>query len=526
MCRHPASPIRARPREVLAVLAQNRSNKKIVDELGMRANTVRVHVAAILKILDAETATRRRAPSRAWDCWATAAQRAAWPLYLRPRAAPRRPPIGKTPAVPHQPRSPKDAILAIDFGTSNSTVGHPTAAGPALLTVEDDHVTIPSAIFFNIEEERMQFGRDAIAAYTRHYEGRLLRALKSVLGSALIDETTAVGNHRIAFKDIIGLFLGHLKAKAEAQLGRASEAVILGRPVWFVDNDAMRDKAAQDQLAAIARSCGFKHVEFQYEPIAAALDYESRVRREELALIADLGGGTADISIVRVSPARHLQADRQADVLANAGVHIGGTDYDKRLSLRQVMPHLGYKSPLREHPNRELPAAPYFDLATWHRIALLNGNGPASFLKDMQHMAAQPALVHRLLRVVRERSGHLLAGDVEQAKIALSDNARATLALPYVDDGLAIEFSRPDFEAATADETEQIAASIRDCLCQAGVAATAINTLFLTGGTSAIPAVRAACQATVPQARLAEGDRFGSVGLGLTIHAGVVGGAR
>lgn len=428
--------------------------------------------------------------------------------------------------MPHQTRSAKNNILAIDFGTSNSTVGCPTAAGPALLAVEDAHVTIPSAIFFNIEEERMQFGRDAIAAYTQHYEGRLLRALKSVLGSALIDETTPIGNHRIAFKDIIGLFLRHLKAKAEAQTGHEADTVILGRPVWFVDNDAKRDRTAQDQLAAIARSCGFKHMDFQYEPIAAALDYESRVAKEELALIADLGGGTSDISIVRVSPQRHLQADRKADVLANAGVHIGGTDYDKKLSLQQVMPHLGYKTHQREHPGRELPASVYFDLATWHRIVLLNGNGPATFLKDMQHMAAQPALVHRLLRVVRERSGHQLAGDVEKAKIALSDSQRATLELPYIDDSLAIDFSRPAFEAATAEDTEKIAASIRDCLQQAGVAADAIATLFLTGGTSAIPAVRAACQATVPQATLVEGDRFGSVGLGLTIHAGVVSGVR
>ncbi|MDD5248685.1 MAG: Hsp70 family protein [Rhodocyclaceae bacterium] len=428
--------------------------------------------------------------------------------------------------MPDKTRSHRDDILAIDFGTSNSTVGHATPAGAVLLAVEDRHVTIPSAIFFNIEEERLQFGRDAIAAYTQHYEGRLLRALKSVLGSALIDETTPIGSHRIAFKDIIGLFLRHLKAKAEAQLGREVEAAVLGRPVWFVDNDAKRDKTAQDQLEAIARSCGFKHVDFQYEPIAAALDYESRVAKDELALIADLGGGTADISIVNVSPARHRKADRKADVLANAGVHVGGTDYDKRLSLQQVMPHLGYKTCQREHPGRELPASVYFDLATWHRIVLLNGNGSATFLKEMQHLAAQPALVHRLQRVVRERSGHQLAGDVETAKIALSESQRATLELPYVDADLAIELSRPGFEAATAGETRKITDSIGECLRQAGVAPGAIATLFLTGGTSAIPAVRAACRATVPQAKLVEGDRFGSVGLGLAIHAGVQAGAH
>lgn len=421
----------------------------------------------------------------------------------------------------HRPISPRNNILAIDFGTSNSTVGYPTPAGPVLVEVEGAHVTIPSAIFFNTEDECVQFGRGAIEAYTQHYEGRLLRALKSVLGSALIEDTTPIGGNQIAFKDIIGLFLRHLKTRAEEKIGHGVDEVILGRPVWFVDNDVQKDKTAQDQLEAIARQCGFRQVDFQYEPIAAALDYESRVSGEELALIADLGGGTADISIVRVSPAHHLKVDRKADVLANAGVHVGGTDYDKELSLHQVMPHLGYKTGQRQHPGRELPSSAYFDLATWHRIVLLNGNSAATFLKDLHYLAAQPALVHRLLRVVREQTGHQLAGDVERAKIALSDQDLARLDLPYVDEDLNIGLSRAVFEAATSAQTQKIAASIHECLKQAGVKPAAITTLFLTGGTSAIPAVRGACQATVPHARLVEGDRFGSVGIGLTIHAGI-----
>jgi hypothetical chaperone protein len=419
-------------------------------------------------------------------------------------------------------RAQRDQILAIDFGTSNSTVGRLASSGPELVQLEDGNVTIPSAIFFNTEEECVQFGRNAIAAYTQHYEGRLLRALKSVLGSSLIDEATPIGRQEIAFKDIIVLFMRHLKATAEARIGKAAEEVVLGRPVRFVDNDDQRDKAAQDQLEAIARSCGFKHVDFQYEPIAAALDYESRVVTEELALIADLGGGTSDISIVRVSPADHLKADRRGDVLANAGVHIGGTDYDKKLSLHQVMPHLGYKTRLREHPTRELPSSVYFDLATWHRIVLLNGNRSATFIKDLHYMADQPVLVHRLLRVVREHTGHQLAGDVEAAKIVLSERDHTRMDLPYVDEDLGIELSRAAFEDATRAETQKIADCIRDCLRQAGVAPQAITTLFLTGGTSAIPAVHAACRAMVPNAKVVEGDRFGSVGLGLTIYAGIL----
>ncbi len=414
-----------------------------------------------------------------------------------------------------------NTLLAIDFGTSNSTVGYPTPTGPQLLTLEDDQLTIPSAIFFNLEDECVQFGRAGIAAYTQHYEGRLLRALKSVLGSSLIDEATPIGNDQVAFKDIIGLFLRHLKTRAETHIGGSVDSVILGRPVWFVDNDVERDQVAQNQLEGIARRCGFSHVEFQYEPIAAALDYESRVSGEELALIADLGGGTADMSIVRVSPTRHLRLDRRGDVLSNTGVHVGGTDYDKRLSLDQVMPHLGYKTRLRTDPTRELPSSVYFDLATWHRIALLQGNSSSTFLKDMHYMAEQPELVHRLLRIVREQTGHELAGDVEKIKIALSDQERAAMSLPYVDEDLRIELSRTAFEQATRSETEKIAESIRECIRQAGVTPAAITTLFLTGGTSAIPAVRLACTDTVPKAKVVEGDRFGSVGVGLTIHAGL-----
>lgn len=165
-----------------------------------------------------------------------------------------------------RPRSPKSSILAIDFGTSNSTVGYPTPSGPRLVEVEGCHVTIPSAIFFNVEEECVQFGRDAIDAYTRHYEGRLLRALKSVLGSALINEATDIGGQQITFKDVIGSFIGHLKTRAEEAIGHGVDEVILGRPIWFIDNDAEKDRAAQDQLEAIARGCGFRHVNSSTSP--------------------------------------------------------------------------------------------------------------------------------------------------------------------------------------------------------------------------------------------------------------------
>lgn len=411
-------------------------------------------------------------------------------------------------------------IIAIDFGTSNSTVGFPSSRGPNLIEVEDGNLTIPSAIFFNLEEDKIQYGRTAIQAYTSHYDGRLLRALKSTLGSNLIEESTQIGERQFSIKDIIAKFLRHLKYIAETAIGSQIDDVVLGRPVWFVDDDLARDRMAQDQLKQIANACGFQNVYFQYEPIAAALDYESRIDCEELALVADIGGGTSDFSIVRVSPKGRTRLDRRTDVLASTGVHVGGTDFDKYLSLAQIMPHLGFRSFQRLRPELQLPSAIYFDLATWHRIAFLYNRKVLTSLKEMHILAAEPHLVHRLIRVVRERTGHQLAGDIESAKMALSQRSEIEINLPYIDDQLAITVSNSIFEEATREQTTRISSAIMDCVKRAGVLPVQIDTLFLTGGTSSIPFVRDCCINAVPNAKLVDGDKFGSVGLGLTIEAG------
>jgi len=417
-------------------------------------------------------------------------------------------------------------IIAIDFGTSNSTVGYPTDHGPKLLDLELGSPITPSAVFYNLEENTIQYGRSAISAYLNHYDGRLLRALKSTLGSALIDESTKIGDKNVRIRDIIRKFIGHLRQVAESATNLEAEDVLLGRPVWFIDNDPTKDRLAENQLRDIAIGCGFKDIHFQYEPIAAAIDYESRVDREELALVADIGGGTSDFSLVRVSPDSRTKLDRKSDVLSNSGVHVGGTDFDKYLSLAHVMHHLGYKSHQKLRPELQLPSSIYFDLATWHRIALLYNNRILSSLKELHSLAAQPELVHRLIRVVRERTGHQLAGDVERAKISLSQDDEVTLALPYVDDQLRIKISASELAHASGELIARISASILDCLKKASVRPGSIQTLFLTGGTSSIPFVRDCCMHAVPNATLVEGDKLGSVGLGLTIEAGLRGGSH
>ncbi|HSC79447.1 MAG TPA: Hsp70 family protein [Chitinolyticbacter sp.] len=405
----------------------------------------------------------------------------------------------------------------IDFGTSNSTAAHYTTQGPRLLALEDGKVTLPSAVFFNLDEDSLAFGRAALTEYLEGYEGRLMRSMKSLLGSSLIDQGTEVAGRMLSFKSLIGCFIGELKRRAEQQAGTAFDAVVLGRPVRFVDDNDAADALAERTLADIARELGFAEVSFQFEPIAAAHAYEEDITREELTLVVDIGGGTSDFSLVRLSPERRGKADRSSDLLASSGVHVGGTDLDKRLSLAAIMPELGLGAALKN--GALFPSSVFFQLATWHTINFAYTRKTWRTLQELAPEVTDAARFNRLLAVVRQQSAHHLAMRVEDAKIALSAAATVDLPLPEVDDALRLDLARGTFENAIADELAAIGNAADAALTQAGIRADDIDTLFFTGGASAVPALRAALAARFPAARAVEGDAYGSVGAGLAVVA-------
>jgi hypothetical chaperone protein len=409
------------------------------------------------------------------------------------------------------------SACGIDFGTSNSTAGIVRPDGAILLALEDQKLTLPSAVFYNHEEERWAYGRAALAEYLEGYEGRLMRSMKSLLGSSLMDAGTEIGGRHLSFKNLIGQLIGEVKTRAEQSAGQQFDAVVLGRPVRFVDDDDAADAAAEATLAEIAAGLGFKEVSFQFEPIAAAHDYEQRIEREELVLVIDIGGGTSDFSLVRLSPQRRGIADRSSDLLASGGVHIGGTDFDKRLSLACVMPELGMGSRLVN--NAELPNSVFFHLATWHTINFAYTRKMWRSFQDISRDVIDNVRFERLLNVIRSQAGHHLAMRVEEAKIALSEGAQFALDLVEAEKGLVAQIERHQFEEAIAQETARICTAAEATLTQAGIAASQIDTLFFTGGSSAVPALRAALAAQFPAARAVEGDHFGSVGCGLAVVA-------
>lgn len=412
----------------------------------------------------------------------------------------------------------------LDFGTSNTTLGVVTDGAPRLAALEGSHVTLPSAAFFGPRDgvrpsdPAPRIGRAAIAAYLDGEDGRLMRALKSVLGTALIDETTLIGRNRVGFRDVIARFLAEVRRRAEADLGRELGDVVLGRPVQFVTDDAAANDRAEAALGDIARSVGFRNIAFQFEPVAAALEYERSLDREELALVADIGGGTSDFTVIRLGPQRAAREERGADVLANEGVRIGGTDFDSKLSLATVMPLLGYRTPLLRE-GLDVPSWYYFDLATWSRINLLYQPNVIAGLAGVRRQARQPELIERLIHVLHEHAGHGLLMIVEQAKITLSDALTATMALDAIERGLTETVGRDRFVSATQALADGIAARIADCLTAAGTTADQIDAVFLTGGSTSLPHVRRAILACVPGARAMDGDRFGAVGLGLGLDA-------
>ena len=428
--------------------------------------------------------------------------------------------------------SSSPSFAAIDFGTSNSAIALPVGAGDVeLVELEPGHRTMPTAVFYRADvragdpegSDRL-FGRAAVAAYVEGVDGRLMRSMKSILGSSLVEQSTDVGGGRgVKYLDIIAGYLRHLKRRAEARAGGPISRLVLGRPVFFVDGEPERDAAAQAALESAARQVGFREVLFQYEPIAAALDHEQRIDREQLVLVADIGGGTSDFSLVRVGPQRRAASDRRSDILGNHGVHIAGTDFDRHVELGSILPLMGYRSTgptgrAGEAP-REVPSGIYFDLATWHLINTVYTPARVAELRSMRSWYGDARHHARLMQVLEERLGHALAGAAEQAKIDVATDGRALIDLDLVEAGLQAELAEAQAASVLETDLARIVDAARDTLQQAGLAAERVDVVYFTGGSTGLRPLVERIAAVFPRAQSVRGDRFASVAHGLGVFA-------
>lgn len=350
-----------------------------------------------------------------------------------------------------------------------------------------------------------------------------MRSMKSILGSSLAEQSTEVGAGRsVRYLDVVSSYLRHLKTLAERQADAPLERAVLGRPVYFVDGDPARDAQAQQALENAARAVGLRELSFQYEPIAAALDFEQTTTREQLVLVADIGGGTSDFSLVRVGPERRHRPDRRDDILANHGVHVAGTDFDRQIELASILPLCGYKGlgPARpgETP-REVPSRVYFDLATWHLINTVYSPPRVAELRRMRSFYGDAQQHQRLMTVVNERLGHALAGQAEAAKIAVAQGGATRIDLARLTPGLHATLDESQAGHALHAQLQRIVAAADETLRAAGVRADAVDAVYFTGGSTGFKPLTDRIAAHLPAATAVHGDRDASVARGLGVHA-------
>ena len=405
--------------------------------------------------------------------------------------------------------------LGLDFGTSNSAMAFVGADGLArAVPLEGDEPMLPTAVFFNAEERRIHFGRDAIALYLTGVDGRLMRSLKSLLGSSLLEEQTRVPEGMVNFRDVIARFIREMRERAGRRLGQDVRRVVLGRPVHFVDDDPQRDARAQQALVQAAKQAGFEEVSLELEPIAAAFDYERRIERESVVLIVDIGGGTSDFTVVRLGPERAKRLDRREDILATTGVHIGGTDYDRKISLERVMPLLGLRH--TGPTGREVPSGVFFDLSTWHLINWLYTPVAMRRAEDLRVDYADAALHDRLMKVLRQRLGHRIAAEVEQAKIRTSvSDAPTAIDVSFIEGGLTPPLAASDTARDLEALLREVVACAHECVRRAGLGVAQLDGLYLTGGSSALRPFQQLLRSEFPRSEVIVGDLFGGVAAGL-----------
>jgi hypothetical chaperone protein len=420
----------------------------------------------------------------------------------------------------------------LDFGTTNSALALADAGGDAVLArfacAAGETTAFRSVLFF--DGERRDAGRPSAVAGPRALERyldatgerRLLQSLKSFLASPLFRSTQIFGTV-FTLEELIAIVLRQLRAEAEAQFGPLGRAIVLGRPVRFVNAEpGASDELPLSRLRAAAALAGFDEVVFELEPVAAAYFYEASLDHDELALIADFGGGTSDFSLVRVGPGVRRRGRSEGDVLGNEGVGLAGDALDSQIVDHVLAPRLGMGSHYRSYfDGKLLPVPPwiYERLRRWHHLSLLKSRETMQFLHEVRTQAVEPDAIDALIHVVDDDLGYHLYRVVEQAKFALSSAPEAPMRFDDPPLSLDDTVTRERFEAWTAGEREAVTGCIDRLLARAGLTERDVDRVFMTGGTSFVPSVRALFRARFGEEKLSRGNELTSVASGLALRA-------
>jgi len=429
-------------------------------------------------------------------------------------------------------------FIGLDFGTTNSAVALAPAQGAASLIPiryrNEELSTFRSILYFE-EGERDQNGRPlafsgpaAIDTYLEGLEGRLIQSIKSYLANPDFTSTSIYGS-RFTLENLIGIVVAGLvdaTPYAGELIDRLRQSpVVVGRPARFVRNSMGQtsegvDDFAVQRLADAMKGAGLPDVHFEFEPVAAAFAYEEKLKQDELVLIGDFGGGTSDFCLLHVGPAMHEVKNRAETIIAVSGVGLAGDAFDARIVEHCIAPQLG-KGTFYRSGDKDLPTPSwiYDSLKRWHQLSFLNTYKTRKMLEDIGPASDAPDQIAALLHLIEENRGFDMYQAVEAAKVRLSSEARTRLSFRSGLIDIESNLERAAFDEWIAPELAEITQCVDQLLEEAGTTPEKIDRVFLTGGSSFIPAVRAIFARRFGEAKLAGGGELTSVATGLALSA-------
>lgn len=409
-------------------------------------------------------------------------------------------------------------IYGIDFGTTNSAL--------AILETETNNLvklfTIPSLLFFPEptkpkEQVVPTVGNEAISLYVQNrMRGRFMKSIKKVLpNKSFID--TKIGSKSYRAEDLVALILINLKKQADDFIGENITTAVIGRPVVF-DENPEKDALAQERLSKAAQIAGFDSFFFQMEPIGAAFTYERQIEKQELVLVADFGGGTSDFSLMRLNPDAIHQADRQADMLAQGGIYIGGDSFDSDIMWHKGTPHFGRGVKEEFTPGKplDLPLSYFHNICSWERMNFLDSLRMRISINKSYNFSGKDYRVKNLQTLIEANLGYVLFKQIEKVKIDLTAIDNAILEFNEHEISINEPISIQDFENEIIDKNvEKIEKYLQEFLSQNQINNKDIDVVFMTGGTSLVRPLRNIFVKRFGENNIKSGDNFNSVAMGL-----------
>jgi hypothetical chaperone protein len=344
-------------------------------------------------------------------------------------------------------------------------------------------------------------------------KGRLIQSIKSFATSRVFSATNVFGR-MYSFEELVALIVKRLLEEAEEQFGPIRDLpVTVGRPVRFAGAKSEADETfALDRIRKALGLAGLENVRFEHEPVGAAYHYASRLDHSELVLIGDFGGGTSDFSLLEINA-------KQKRILGNEGVGLAGDSFDASIIRHLVSKRLGEGTQYRSMDKMlPVPTWVYAKLERWHHLSFLKASDTLQMLSSVRTMAEEPEQLTALIFLIENDLGYQLHKAVQETKVSLSRETQSTFHFVDGDVDIVAKVRRKLFEEWIALHLRAITASVDRLLAATGVKAADVDRVFLTGGSSFVPAVRAIFASKFGEAKLSAGDEFTSVANGLALR--------